>query len=114
MRTSFLNTSLSLAEPSEARSVTVARHSRGSELRIVNGTRTGFPSTPTVGQSRLDNSRSGNRVELPTATAITGTLANRRPCAAWSGGSPSLKSPSEASTTLRRFENRSVAVASGA
>ena len=37
-------------------------YSRGSELSIVNGTRTDLPATPKVGASRLSSSTSGSRV----------------------------------------------------
>ena len=48
-------------------------NSRGSELSIVNGTRTDLPATPKVGTSRLKSSTSGSRVRLPTGTAKIGT-----------------------------------------
>ena len=42
------------SSPSDVLSVTVVTYSRGSELSIVNGTRTDLPATPKVGTSRLE------------------------------------------------------------
>ncbi len=50
----------------KSRRVTVVMYSRGSELSIVNGTRTDLPAMPKVGRSRLKSSTSGSRVRLPT------------------------------------------------
>ena len=82
-------------------SVTGTTRSVASDDWIVNGTRTGFATTPTVGQSRLTSSRSGSFVWLPTGTTKTGTCASRSRWAASSGGGPSFQSPSLASTTAR-------------
>ncbi len=96
-------TSLVTSSPSDDRMVTVVVNSRGSELSIENGTRTDLPATPKVGRSRLKSSTSGSRVRLPTGTAKTGTPRIRSAAAASTGGWPSFQSPSEASTTPRRF-----------
>ena len=86
--------------------MTVVRYSRGSVLSIVNGIRTDFPAMPNVGESRLSNSTSGNRDELPTGTVKTGMSFSRKADAAMTGAIPSFQSPSEARTTARRFLNR--------
>ena len=107
-RTSFVTSS-----PSEVFKVTVVRYSRGNVLSIENGMRTDFPAMPNVGESRLSNSTSGSRDELPTGTVNTGMSFNRRADAASTGAAPSFQSPSEANTTARKFLNRCSAVASG-
>ena len=96
-------TSFVTSSPSEARKVTVVVNSLGSELSIENGTRTDLPVMPKVGRSRLKSSTSGSLVRLPTGTAKTGTPRILSAAAASTGGCPSFQSPSEASTTPRRF-----------
>jgi hypothetical protein len=77
--------------------------SRGSELSIVKGMRSGLPATAKVGTSKLVNSTSGSRVSAPVGTANTGTSRMRSRVAACEGGWPVFQSPSLINTTALRF-----------
>jgi hypothetical protein len=77
--------------------------SRGSELSMTNGMRSGLPATAKVGTSKLLSSTSGSRVSDPTGTANTGTSRMRSLVAAWEGGRPRFQSPSLIKTTDLRF-----------
>ena len=95
-------------------SSTTTTRSVGSDDSIVNGTRTAWPATPTLGRSRLLRSTSGSFVGLPTATVSTGTFASRSRWAASLGASPLFQSPSPTSTIACSWLNRSTALPSGA
>ncbi len=81
MTTDFVTTS-----PVEDFIASVAVSSRGSELSMVNGMRSGLPATAKVGTSKLVNSTSGSRVSAPSGTAKTGTSRMRSRVAACAGG----------------------------
>ena len=77
--------------------------SRGSELSIAKGMRSGLPATAKAGTSKLRKSRSGSRVSEPTGTANTGTSRMRSRVAACAGALPLFQSPSLIKTTDCRF-----------
>ena len=96
-------TVFSIISPRVPVSDTLTSQSAGSQLTIRKGIRNDLLTTPNVGASEAASCMSGSRSSLPTPTANTGTFLTRNADAAVPGDCPMFQSPSDNSTTPRRF-----------